>query len=94
MLSTETEAKIAKLFMVLAEGENNSEIIRQVISEQPNFDPYLLFKKIDKGQKNFIDEYDFVDYLKEHSVNCTPCEAILIIAFYDTNNNGTLNYFE
>jgi len=64
MLSSETELKISKLFMILAEGENNSEIIRQVISEQPNFEPYLLFKKLDKSQKNFIDEYDIVDYLR------------------------------
>ncbi len=64
MLSSETESKLSKLFMVLAEGENNSEIIRQVISEQPNFEPFLLFKILDRDNKNFIDEYDIVDYLK------------------------------
>lgn len=64
MLSIETEARVAKLFLNLAEGEKSVEINRQVLSEQLDFDPYQVFKRLDSQGKNNIDEYDVVDFLK------------------------------
>ena len=64
MLSTETETRVAKLILILAEGEKSSQITRQVLSEQRDFDPYLAFKRIDKEGKNYIDEYNIVDFMK------------------------------
>lgn len=64
MLSIETEARVAKLLINLAEGEKSVEINRQVLSEQLDFDPYQVFKRLDSQGKNSIDEYDVVDFLK------------------------------
>lgn len=64
MLSIETEARVAKLFLNVADGEKSAEINRQVLSEQFEFDAYQIFKKLDYQSKNKIDEFDIVDFLK------------------------------
>lgn len=64
MLSIETEARLAKLFLNIADGEKAVETSRQVLSEQLDFDPYQIFKKLDKESKNYIDEFNIVDFLK------------------------------
>jgi hypothetical protein len=64
MLSIETEARVAKLFLNLAEGEKSVEINRQVLADQLDFDPYQTFKRLDTQGKNSIDEFDIVDFLK------------------------------
>jgi len=64
MLSIETEARVAKLFLSLAEGERSVEINRQVLADQLDFEPYSVFKRLDTQGKNSVDEYDLVDFLK------------------------------
>ena len=64
MLSIETEARVAKLFLSLAEGERAVEINRQVLADQLDFEPYSVFKRLDTQGKNSVDEYDLVDFLK------------------------------
>lgn len=64
MISIETEARVAKLLLVLAEGEKSVEITRQVLADQLEFNPYSLFKRIDRESKNYIDEFNVVDFLK------------------------------
>ena len=44
MLSVETEARVAKLLLSLAEGERSVEISRQVLSDNYDFDPYQIFR--------------------------------------------------
>ncbi len=64
MLSMETEQRVARLFNKLAEGEKSVEISKSVLSEKIDFDPYLSFKSLDREGKNFIDEFNIVDFLK------------------------------
>jgi hypothetical protein len=64
MISIETEARIARLFYTLADGEKVIEVARQVLSDQREFDPYLAFKRLDREGKNRIDEFNIVDFLK------------------------------
>ena len=64
MLSLETEAKAAKLFLILSEGEKSIEISRQLLSDQIDFNSYQVFKQFDKDSKTYIDAYDIVDFLK------------------------------
>jgi hypothetical protein len=64
MLSIETEARVAKLLLSLADGEKSVDITRQVLAEQLDFDAYQVFKKLDREGKNYIDEFNLVDFLK------------------------------
>ena len=64
MLSIETEARVAKLFLNIAEGEKSVEITRQVLSEQIDYDPHQVFKRLDTEGKNSVDEFNIVDFLK------------------------------
>jgi hypothetical protein len=64
MLSIETESRIAKLFVNLFEGEKSVEIARNVLCDQLQFDAYHIFNRLDKEEKNYIDEYNLVDILK------------------------------
>jgi hypothetical protein len=64
MLSIETEARLAKLFLNIADGEKAVEKSRQLLGDQLDFDPYQTFKKLDLESKNYVDEFNIVDFLK------------------------------
>jgi hypothetical protein len=64
MLSIETESRVAKLFLTLADGEKSVEINRRRLAEQHLFDPYSVFKRLDSQGKSRIDEFDIVDFLR------------------------------
>lgn len=64
MLSIETEARITKLLLALAEGEKSIEIIRQIICGKIDFDPLSAFKLLDKKNNNYLTENDIKFFLK------------------------------
>ena len=94
MLSIETEARVIKLFINLFEGERTVELTRENLAIQRDFDAYQIFQRVDRERKNFVDEYNIVDFLKSNSIYCTNSEARLILSFYDSNSDGNLNYTE
>ena len=94
MLSIETEKRIAKLFMILAEGERTIEISRQVLSDLKEFDSYQLFKNLDIEGKNKIDYCNIVEYLRNKGIYASDEEAQLIILFYDQDYDTVLSYSE
>ena len=69
MISIETEARIAKIFLELAQGEQNTEAIRLALGQLKDFDPYNIFRLLDKSFKNSLNEYDIVTYLKYEYIN-------------------------
>ena len=64
MISIETEARVAKILLAIADGETCSEAVRQRLAHQIDFDPYNIFRMIDKSFNNYIDEYDILSFLK------------------------------
>ena len=64
MISIETQARLAKLLLNMADGEKSVEVTRQVLSEQIDFDCYKAFKRLDRESKNYVDAYNIVDFLK------------------------------
>jgi hypothetical protein len=94
MLSIETEARVVKLFINLFEGEKSVELCRENLAVQRDFDAYQIFQRVDRERKNYVDEYNIVDFLKNNSIYCTNSEARLMLSFYDSNSDGNLNYTE
>ena len=94
MCSTETEKKLGKILISLAEGERSIEISRQVLSDLKEFDSFQIFKNIDLEDKNKIDCFALINYLKIKGIYCTEEEASLIILFYDQDYDNALSYPE
>lgn len=64
MLSIETEARVSKVFLSLADGERAVEVNRKILADQLDFDPYQAFRRIDTENKNYIDEFNIINFLK------------------------------
>lgn len=61
MVSLDNEIRLANMLTVVGEGEMSIEQIRQRLAKQAGFDPYTLFRVLDKSGKGFItcDEVQF-----------------------------------
>ena len=94
MLSIETEARVAKILITIAENEKEIEINRKYLSDNFEFDPYQIFKILDKEGKNRIDICNLIDFLNYKEIYCNEYEISLIIFFYDQDNDGSLSYIE
>ena len=71
MCSPETEQKLCKLLLILAKGERSIEISRQVLSDLKEFDSFQIFKNIDIEDKNKIDCYSIINFLRIKGIYCT-----------------------
>ena len=94
MISIETEARVAKILLYLAESEHNIEINRKCLSDSLEFDPYQIFKIFDKDYKNRIDICNIIDFLNYKEIYANECEISLLIFFYDQDNDDSLSYPE
>lgn len=94
MVSIETEARVARLLLALAEGERTVEISRQVLSDNYDFDAYQIFKTLDVEGKNRVDSINIVDFLRSKGVYSTEAEAQFVVLFYDQDADGALSYCE
>ena len=94
MTSIETEKRLSKLMMQLAEGERTIEISRQVLSDLYDFNAYQIFKNLDIEGKNRIDVNNIIEFLKNKGIYINEEEARLIILFYDQDFDGILTYPE
>ena len=94
MVSIETEARIAKILLILAEGERNIEISRQVLSDNNDYDAYQIFKFLDFEGKNRIDACNIIEFLRTKGIYVNLIEINLIILFYDQDCDGSLSFLE
>ena len=94
MCSYETEKKLGKILMLLAEEERSIEISRQVLSDLKEFDSFQIFKNIDIEDKNKIDCFTLINFLRIKGIYCTEEEASLIILFYVQDYDNALAYSE
>ena len=94
MLSVETESKLAKIFLTLAEGEKTIDINRQILVELQDFDPFKIFSYLDTNQKNYLNNSDLLNYCTEKGITTNDLEINLLIFFYDMDYDGVLSYPE
>lgn len=94
MLSLETENKISKLLLSIADAESTVEFSRQTLNNQIAFDSYNLFRLIDTEGKGFIDSVNLSDFFLRHSLYVSSYEIQQIIFNYDSDRDLSLNYTE
>ena len=64
MVSLETQARVLKIFICMAEYEKTIEILRQILCNQDEFDPKAIFRRFDREAKLNIDDIDIKNFLK------------------------------
>lgn len=69
MPSPMVELKVAHLFKAIIEGEKQLEVYRQVLVEQPDFDPYLAFNFLDKASNGYLSSYSITEFLKYFDID-------------------------
>jgi Ca2+-binding EF-hand superfamily protein len=94
MCSIETEKRLSKLLMILAEGERTVEISRKVLSELKEYEPFTIFRNLDGERKNKIDSFNIINYLENKGIYVSEQEAQLIILFYDQDFDCFLSFSE
>ena len=64
MDSNEIEEAIHKFFLNIIQDRNSLDISREVLIHQKEFNPYSIFRILDRNNKNRIDDYDISFFLK------------------------------
>lgn len=95
MISESTKLIFCELFISLARGEKKIEVVRQVLCEIPNFEPYSAFKRLAISQKNYLTAEDIMIFLNENDI-FFPEDVIhdTFVAHYDSDGDGKLCYAE
>lgn len=96
MLSEETNTLIGEFLVKVARIEKKLEVIRQMLCEFEQFEPYSSFQRLDRSRKNFISEEDIYIFLKENQQISFTEDQIkkTFLRHYDYDEDGTLCFAE
>lgn len=91
----EASRLFCELILDMGRKEKKLEVIRQVLCEIAEFEPYSAFRRIDKHHKNFLDQTDLFLFLTENKTDFS--ESFIrdsILQHYDLDLDGKLIYAE
>ena len=91
MLSIETENQLAEIFFSISNSERQVEENRYYLSKNSDFDPYNVFKELDRLNIGLLSTTDFQYILDKNHFFCSNDEAYLLIKQYDSNLDGKLS---
>ena len=60
----------------------------------PDFVVLNAFKRLDRGDKDYITTLDTLLFLRENSIVASELECYLVIAAFDTNKDSKLSFVE
>ena len=92
MLSPETETKIIKLFLGIANGDQKIDKLKQNLLLTNQFNPAQIFMLLDSKNRGKVSEEEIQFFLSQFQIQCSHQEAKFLIYFYDSNNDGELEY--
>jgi Ca2+-binding EF-hand superfamily protein len=94
MIGLQTEHKLAQLLKSIAEGEKEIEVVRQVLAEQPDFEPYTAFKRIDRLGFGSHSQSSSLNFLRDNEIYALDKDLSNLYKVYDSNCDGRLSYSE
>ncbi|CAG9322701.1 unnamed protein product [Blepharisma stoltei] len=92
MLSQETEERLANILINIGEGDQDIEVVRQVLSEIRTFEPFSTFRSLDRFGNGFLTSTDLLEFLRRNNFRPTERESYLLIREWDSNSDGLLSY--
>ena len=94
MLTYETKNKISDLLIAISDGERQIEVVRQILAEQEEFEPYAAFRRIDRQRNGLIGVNQLQMFFADNKVDRSEKAINAFIHKYDSNRDGYLNYNE
>ena len=64
MISIESEIKLVKLLEAYIQGEKQTEASRLILAEIREFDPFAIFRKIDRHSIGYLTATDLLKFLR------------------------------
>lgn len=89
--------EILEFFVNTIKLSRDCEVLKQLINQKADFEPYYVFTRIDRLDKGYIDTQDIVNFLKDNEFFLAAKdkkEVDLLIEYYDRDFNGNLNFEE
>jgi len=94
MIGLQTELKLAQLLKNIADGEKEIEVVRQVLAEQPDFEPYTAFKRIDRDGSGYISTWELHNFLRDNDLHVLEKDIHNLYKVFDLNQDGRITYTE
>ena len=94
MLSKETEARMTRILLSIAEFQRSIEINKQVLNDNFDYNPFQIFNSLDNCNKNKIDLYDIINFLNSKCIFANETEVNFLILQYDIDNDCCLSFNE
>jgi Ca2+-binding EF-hand superfamily protein len=91
---TSTKLLLSNLFNILIKVETRLEGWRQRLNNLPRFNIRLIFDKIDRLGRNFIEDNDITSYLIRHDIKHLNRDVDYLFLRFDKDRDGRINYTE
>ena len=92
MLSAVTESLISRFFVEVTQSERSIEIQRQIVCENPDFQPHTAFARITRNVR--IDSLDLTLFIKENGLCTSERQVYHALRCWDTTRDGSLSLEE
>lgn len=94
MLSSPVRHLLKTLLIEIGKYQKQLEVLKQILCEQYDFEPYSAFQRLDTGRKGFITTTDIREFLAANDFEVTEEDAALYIGHYAEEDPDTLSYQE
>ena len=94
MLSYETKKQLSSLLLSLSEGERQLEIVRQILCEQPDFEPYAAFCRIDRLHQGYLTAVDIKNFLADNAIYHSEKACAAYVRRYSGQEGEFVSYTE
>ena len=95
MLGYESERRLKNFLVAVGDGERDLELARQRLCNIPDFAPHAAFQRLDRDYSLQISSRELGNFLRDNGIyHVLDSELCILVAFFDSNGNGRLNFQE
>lgn len=80
MASLDNEIRLANLLFTVGDGEHEIEETREKLAKLPEFDPFLLFKLLDRGAKGHVTVPEIQAFFSDFGIVFSGKQVAMLLA--------------
>lgn len=91
-MSQEYGYNLAILLASLSEKLSKSDLVKKLLIEQKDFEPYTLFRFLDPNTMQSLTVSEIFQFCIENEIKCSNKDASLLLKWWDKDGDGVLNF--